>query len=230
MKILLIIAVIVFFNLQFSKIAFANTSCQPIYGGGQSCITSNNIVINKKVLNPETNKFVDNLGINDPKYHPGFITTFQISITNSGNSTISKISVKDIFPQYVTFSSGPGKFDDKTKTLSFSVENLKSDETKTFVIMGRIADMDKISINQGSVVCVVNQANATSDNNNFSQDNAQFCIEKTSVTAFPTTKGGFPVLPPSKIKTTPATGPNDFALIGLAITGIAGYILRKKSH
>ncbi len=220
---LLIVFVVLFL---FAPKASADIVCQPIYGGGQTCITVGNVVVNKTVLNPKTNKLVDNLSINDPKYEPGFITTFQITIANSGNTTISHIDVKDIFPQYLIFSAGPGSFDANTKTLSFGLDNLKPNEVKTFTILGRVVEANQLPIAQG-VVCVVNQAVATSDNNATSQDNSQLCIEKKAPKAV--TKAGLPVSPPSQIKITPATGPGDFQLIGLAAIGIIGYFLRKKN-
>lgn len=230
LRLLLTALFILVSSQSFNSKAFAQAPCQPIYGGGQTCIVSPNILVDKKIFNPKTGSMVDNLGINDPKYQPGSITTFQISVTNSSNKTISKIDVKDIFPQYVAFSSGPGAFDTNTKTLSFSIENLKSDESKTFTIMGRVVNTDQISVTQGSVVCIVNQANATSDNNGFSQDNSQFCIEKVSLQPSPSVKGGFPILSPPPVITTPPTGPASFQLAGLAITGILGYFLIKKSQ
>lgn len=210
--------------LVITPVVNADTTCQPIYGGGQSCITTNNIVLDKKIQNPQTSGMVDNLNINDPKHQQESIVTFQISVTNSSDKTISNIDVKDIFPQYVDFNSGTGTFDRNNKILSFSVKNLKSNETKVFTITGKIVNSDQISISQGSVICVVNQTNATSDNSNFSQDNSQFCIEKTT-----TIKGGFPILSPVPVTKTPSTGPGDFQLVGFAIAGIIGYLLRRKS-
>ena len=142
-----------------ASVARADFSCQPIYGGGQTCTSSNNIVIDKKILNPQTNTMVDNLGINDPKYQPGFITTFQIKITNTGNKDFPKVEVKDTFPQYVEFSSGPGSFDANTKTLSFSLENLKVNESKTFTIMGRIVDESSIDTSKVSILTKVTLTN-----------------------------------------------------------------------
>jgi uncharacterized repeat protein (TIGR01451 family) len=219
-----IVFILTIISLAFPLKSFADTSCQPIYGGGQTCTTTTNISINKTVMNPQTGSMVDNLGINDPKYQPGFITTFQISVTNTGNSNISRISVQDIFPQYITFSSGPGSFDNNARTLTFEVDNLASNETRTFTILGRVVDASQISINQGSVICIVNQAIATNIDNNSqsSQDNAQFCIEKSTSTGFPT----FPV---TTIKTTPSTGAESLTLLGLIPTGIAGLFLRRKS-
>ena len=205
--------------------AFADTSCQPIYGGGQTCVTTGNISINKTVMNPKTNQFVDNLNINDSRYQPEFTTTFQIAVTNTGNASISRVKVSDVFPQYITFSSGTGNFDSNTKTLTFEINNLLANETKNFTVLGKIVNSSLIPISQGSVVCVVNQATATNLDNTsqVSQDNAQLCIEKTA------TSSGFPVFPTTTIKTTPATGVESLVLFSLIPTGIAGWFLRKQS-
>lgn len=226
-KTLLIVSIAVFhfsfFVFRLPKV-FADTSCQPIYGGGQTCNTSSNIAIDKKILNPKTNLMVDNLGVNDPKYEPGFITTFQIKITNTG-SKIFNSQIKDIFPQYVSFSAGPGVFDKNTKTLAFPVENLAPNESRVFTIFGRIADENSIPLANGSV-CVVNQALAKTNTNDVAQDNSQFCLgKKTSVTA----KSGFPVFPASPISKTPSTGPEALTLFSLIPIGIAGFFLRRKS-
>jgi uncharacterized repeat protein (TIGR01451 family) len=203
-----------------SKI-LADTTCQPIYGGGQTCTTTEDLNINKKVLNTQSNQYVDNLGINDTKYYPGNTTTFQISLTNTSKRNIGNIAVKDIFPDYLTYSSGPGSYDSDTKTLTFQVNNLAINETRSYTITGKVVDGTLIPINQDSVVCVVNQATATDVDNSsrVSQDNAQFCIQKSNVAT--TTKVTFP------ITTTPKTGAESLALIALIPTGISGLMLRK---
>jgi len=205
--------------LFFPNKAFADTSCQPIYGGGQTCTTTGNISINKTVMNPQANKMVDNLSINDPRYKPGFIVTFQINLTNTGNSNVSKINVADVFPQYLNFSSGPGNFNSDTRTLSFEVDNLASNESRTFTIMGKITDANQIPLDKG-IICVVNQATATNldSPSQSSQDNSQLCIEKAQ---------GFPIFSTTTVTVTPATGPEMFGLIVLIPTGIAGFMLRK---
>ena len=227
LKSLLILSVIAF---AFPLKSYADTSCQPIYGGGQSCTTSNNIVIDKTVLNPQSNQFVNNLSINDPKYLPGLIATFQIAITNTGNKNISTIDVKDIFPQYVIFGAGAGTFDINTNTLSFSLTDLAPNETRKYSIVGRVFNAENIPGTVGSVVCVVNQAIAMINNNNVSQDNSQFCIEKTAVASVVTTKGGFPVLSSVPTTSTPSTGPEALVLFGLIPTGITGLMLRKYAN
>lgn len=42
-----------------------------------------------------------------------------------------------------------------------------------------------------------------------------------------TTKGGLKVFPAAPVEKTPATGPEDIALVGLFSSGIIGYILNK---
>lgn len=228
-KTLLLFSLFAFRLSLFADTAYADVSCQPIYGGGETCVTRSNIFIDKKILNPQTNKMVDNLGINDPKYQPEFITTFQISVTNIGSSDISKIQVKDIFPRHVDFSAGQGKFDSQTRTLTLEIDTLKPNETKTFFVLGRIDDQNKIPLDQG-IVCVVNQAIAVSmdSQSEVSQDNSQFCIEK-KVLGAQAPKGGFPVFPSQQILMTPQTGPESLVLLSLIPTVMAGFALRKLS-
>ena len=68
------------------------------------------------------------------------------------------------------------------------------------------------------------------NNNNVSQDNSQFCIEKTAVASVVTTKGGFPVLSSVPTTSTPSTGPEALVLFGLIPTGITGLMLRKYAN
>ena len=168
---------------------------------------------------------VDNLSINDPKYQPNFITTFQIKVTNTGDHDFSSVQIKDIFPQYVLFSAGPGVFDANTKTLTFSVDNLKPQESRIFTIMGRVVDK-KSMLFTNEDVCVVNQALATTNTNETAQDNSRLCIEKKVLAV---TKEGFPVFPAPLVSQTPPTGPESLALFFLIPTAIAGFFLRRKS-
>lgn len=218
-----------------AQTAFASgtNNCQPIYGGGQTCVQEGNISINKTVQNPQTNAFVDNLGVNDPKYGPGFQVTFQLTVTNTGSTTLSKVTVRDIFPQFVDFASGPGNFDANSKTLTFDLNDLKPGESRTFNLVGRVVSSDKLPQDQG-ISCVINQSTATAEGKT-SQDNAQFCIEKKLIALQPTgvpgtTKGGLKVFPPQQVTTTPNTGPEMLPLIALLPAGGFGYFLRRKSR
>lgn len=235
----------------------ADVSCQPIYGGGQTCVQTGNIVVDKKVMHPQnTSQFVDNLGINDPKFGPESTVNFQIVVTNKGQATLQTVQVKDVLPQHVQFVSGGGNYDQNSRTLTFDVTDLKPNESRTFTITAKVVPSNQLPVDQG-VVCVVNQAIATS-NGQTAQDNAHMCIQKsappvqpqpqqpqkggpvtqpqqpaqpgvTVVPGQPVTKGGQKVFPQPQVVQTPSTGPEMLPLIGLIPTGVLGYFLRRKS-
>ncbi|EKD86769.1 MAG: hypothetical protein ACD_37C00152G0003 [uncultured bacterium] len=211
-----------------SLASYGSVACQPIYGGGQTCVTTEKISINKTVLNPlkskggTTDVFVDNLSINDPKYAPTQTVKFQLTVTNSGNSTLNTVTVYDILPDFVDFVSGPGNFDKNSRTLTFNLSNLNPNESRTYTIVGKVVSPTSMPSDQG-VVCVVNQSIAKFSDQE-SRDNAQFCIERKV-----TTKGGLPVVPPPSITQTPPTGPEMLPLIGLIPTAGIGFLLRRKS-
>lgn len=199
----------------------ADGTCVPVYGG-QSCILASPILINKTVQHPKTGSFVDNLGVNDPRFSPNQTVNFQLAVTNTGTSTIAKTTIKDTFPQFVSFVAGPGSF--TNNVLSFEVDNLLPNETRIFTVTGKIADANSLP-SDATITCVVNQATATTDNNQVSQDNAQVCIEKPVVT----TKGGLLVEElPKKVFKTPPTGPEAIPLLALIPSAVAGIFLRKK--
>lgn len=204
----------------------ADVSCQPIYGGGQSCVTSADIAINKKVQNPASGQFVDNLGTNDSKFSIDQNVTFQLIVSNTSQSTINRVIVKDVFPQFVSYVAGPGSFDANSKTLTFELNNLASGESRTFTVSGKVSS-DSALLQNGGIICVVNQSTAQiALNGQTSQDNSQLCIKK-GVPA--KTKGGLPVLPAPAMAITPPTGPEMAVLPLLGGSGILGYFLRRKS-
>lgn len=101
------------------------TPCEPVYGGGEVCVSKGQILINKAVKNPSTGAFVDNLSLsNDPKYSADSTVEFQLTLTNTGKETLNEVTVTDTFPSFVTFESGNGTFDSNSKTLTFKVTDL----------------------------------------------------------------------------------------------------------
>lgn len=204
------------------KISLAEASCQPVYGG--ACIQASNILLNKTVQNPQTSAFVDNLGVNDPKFSPSQTVNFQLAVTNTGGNTIGKTTITDTFPQFLSFVAGPGSF--ANNTLTFEVDNLAVNETRTFTITASVADAGTLPAN-AAITCVVNQATATTDSGQVSQASSQLCIQE-QITAT-TTKGGLTVQAAPVVTKTPPTGPEALALIGLIPSGIFGTFLRKKS-
>lgn len=204
--------------------AYGQTNCQPIYGGGQTCVVTDKVVLNKTVRNPQTGKYVDNLSLSDPRYLGGQSVSFQLTVTNTGNTKLASVDVSDTLPNYIEKVSGPGSYDSNSKTLSFRVQNLDVNESRTFTVAGTIVDSTKLPMNQG-VTCLVNQAVARADKQE-SRDNSQFCVEKQSQA---TTKGGLPVMQAPAMAQTPSTGPEMLSLVGLIPAGLGGLFLRRKA-
>ncbi|OGH23838.1 MAG: hypothetical protein A3J69_02220 [Candidatus Levybacteria bacterium RIFCSPHIGHO2_02_FULL_42_12] len=194
----------------FPSKAHAAITCRLIYGGGQTCMQVADLLINKTVINPATNQPVDYLGINDAKYTPGSIVTFKITVKSNAESRLSNIEVKDTLPQYVYFAKGDGAFDARSQTVTIKANTLNPNESKTFTVRGKVASASALPKDK-NIVCVVNQATATAKDLGIFKDNAQFCIEKTT------------------IKLIPPTGPEMLPLFALFPMGIAGLMLRKVS-
>jgi uncharacterized repeat protein (TIGR01451 family) len=207
-------------------------NCEQIYNGGPSCEQNDPILINKTVQNPQTKDYVDNLKEADTHYSSGQTVLFKLTITNTSDTAVANIIVNDTFPPYIDLSKGSGKYDATTKTYTFTIDQLQKKETKVYFIEGKVVSQDKLPADQSSR-CVINQASVTA-NNKTSQDNALICLDKTATsTPSPSngtvTKGGLIIHKPSTTKTTPSTGPEALAIIGLAPLGALGYILRKRT-
>lgn len=203
---------------------FADTVCQPVYGGGQTCVTTGNMFVMKQVQNPQTGQFVDNLTINDHHFAPADIVTFKIFLRNTGGTVIPQTKVFDTLPAFTSFVSGPGIFDQNAKTLTFTVDNLNPGETRDVATI-QVQVIDAKGLPDGTN-CEPNSVAATPSTGQPTQTATSFfCIQKSVVT----TKGGLPVFPPSKVTTTPSTGPEFLPLISLLPGGAFGWFLRKKT-
>lgn len=200
------------------------SQCQMIYGGGEVCPPSIKFTLDKKVQNPTSGAFVDNLGVNDPKYKASQKIAFKITITNTGTAAIENVTITDTLPQFIGFDSGSGNFDKATNKFSVTINKLEVGQSKTFDLVGRAADAKTLPQDKG-MVCPINTADARENKGTAAQDSAQVCIEREVTTG----KGGPVVQPPVKVTTTPQTGPEMFALTALIPTGAVGFFLRRKS-
>lgn len=203
-------------------------SADTTYGGGYGGYGYNNtpatktISIDKKVQNPTSNVFVDQLTIHDPRFTPDQTIVFQLNVTNTGNARITNMTVKDIIPQYLTLTDSTLTYDTNTKTYSFPIDSLNPGETKTFTLHGKIASAAQLPVNSG-IFCLVNQSVAFADAQT-AQDNAQFCVEKPGLT-----KGGLPIYQSPKVAATPATGAETLPLALLPALSGLGIFLRRKN-
>lgn len=245
----------VFSFMFYVPAANAAVSCQPIYGGGQSCIQVGPVYIKKLVSHPKTGSFVDSLDQNADKFSPDQSLSFQITVTNTGTTMLPKVTIKDTFPREVKDINGPGALDTANKILTYELSNLNPGESRTNTISAKIISAGELA---DGITCAVNQSTAAAESES-SQSNVKFCIQKLAIgapgvviapTAAPgvtgvpvtpaegakgapitpaVTKGGKVVFPAPAVTITPPTGPEALALLGLLPTGALGYFLRKKS-
>jgi uncharacterized repeat protein (TIGR01451 family) len=256
----------VFLSLFATSPVFAQTptsgptdTCQPIFGGGSTCSKSDNLLINKSMKSPTSDTYVDSLDPNTT-FSPNQDVTFRISMTNNNNSALSKLTITDFFPAFVTFTKGPGIFDTDKRTLTINEDKLNANETKNYVISARIQGTDVFPADR-PLTCLANQAQVKAGAR-VSSDNVQFCVKTgnqevaSAVTKTPqptpqptravstgkpatqpqpqptssTTKGGVTIYPAPQTTKSPPTGPELLGLIGLLPVAGAGFYLRRKSN
>lgn len=219
MRPVLIVMGMLVLTFLFTKPALADTVCQPIYGGGETC-QSSSIVVTKTVVNPQTNTDVHDLGQNDPMFHGGDIVTFHIVIKNTGNASLSNVKLQDNFPQFITFVDGPGSM--IGNFLNFTSSPLSPSQSQTFTIRAKVVSNDQLPVGN-TINCVINQVTAT-NNDQTSQDSSQFCVQRLAAgapTPLPTPQATTPLV------TTPATGPSEWSLLLPFITGATGIGIHK---
>ena len=201
------------------------------------------ITVHTTVLNPQTNGYVDSLGLSDSMYNPGDSVTFHVTIANSGSNALPNATVENTLPDYVTFTAGAGNLSPSKKILTFTIKNLAPKTTQTFAISGKIADTSNLPTNQG-VVCVADKSVITSQNDK-PTSSASFCITKGTAPQ-PQTKGGLTeqntpapiqsrptqskVFPANNdLKSTPPTGPEMLSFLSIFGSASLGFALKKLS-
>lgn len=194
--------------------AFADSTCTPIYGGGDSCPTTQ-FTITKTVMNPDTKQFVPNLGSTDPLYHTGDSIPFQVTITNNTNQPLSNLIIKDTLPSSIGFISGPGIYDKGTNVITITVPTLQSNTSQIYAVKTTV--LANPSEEKG-VICENNTVTAMLSSNTLASS-SQFCIEHTLTTQ---------VTNPTTTKKNPKTGAETTALLTLITLGSIGFYLRRK--
>lgn len=185
----------------------AAVRCETQYGGGEVCVKTGQLQINKEVWDPDAGKFVDNLGISSRRFTPGEEITFRLSIKNVGDSAFDKVQVTDSLPQHLELVSG---------NTSFDIKNLTVGNTQSVEIKARVVSADKLPSDK-SIICEVNSAEAVSGGER-DRDTAQVCLEKEVAG-----KGGGPVVLPK------SGGQNWIIAFGsLFALAIGAYLVRFK--
>lgn len=192
--------------------------CTATYGN--PCEIPGLVSINKMVLDPKSNTkggqevYVENLSSQNNHYAPDQAVSYKLVVTNTGSKTLTNVVVKDTLPAEVTFVSGDGSFANGVFTAT--IAQLEAGQSKTLIVRGKIVGSNSLP-NQSLLCNINNRAQVTADDKT-AEDNAQLCVEKTLT-----------VFPAPSAKTTPKTGPEAIALIGLIPGAVSGLLLRKRA-
>lgn len=219
----------------------AQSSCPPIFGGGDPCVVHPNLTIDKKIEDPLSGQFLDALTYTISDQSEAENLVFRITVKNTSNNALSNISLTDTLPSVFTYISGNGKYDPVKKTFTNTINKLEKNQSKEYTL--------RVTINpevlEKASACSINQAVIT-QNNKKGSDYVKTCINlsiDTTVTSVQgatskgglkpttpiTTKGGIPVFNQTKQSKTPDTGPEIVGILILPVLGGIGYFLRKKS-
>ncbi len=219
-------------------LAAETNGCQPVFGGGSSCVTNKKFTLDKKVRNL-SGAYVDSLGINDDKLGPNAEVVFRILVVNTTNSTLKNLTLTDILPSQLSFvsSDNGGKFDAQSHSVTINIASMEKTEQKLITIKAKTPATDKLG---DAPLCLVNQAYGAVGRDK-ADDNSKFCIAKTgsqgpvqpaSTQGGPTptqpssnqgqsnTKGGQPIASNTKPSTTkggmplPTSTPRSLGVVG----------------
>ena len=199
--------------------ALASAGCVPVYGGGVSCPRPAEVLLNKTVRNPATGVYVDNiLPTDNTNYRPGSVVPFHLKVQNSGDETLSLVTVTDSIPSFTDFSSidaavENSSYDSNSRKLTFTVSNLAGNSSRTFTLNLRVVSETALPANK-TLVCPINIVDTISSNNGTDHDESQFCIQRVI-----------------EVPQIPKAGPENWiiSIVGLSASLIAGLKFRKKS-
>ena len=203
----------------------ALAECFTQYGGGETCIGDVELSIDKKIYNPDTKKYQDNIKRDDYTFEKGDEVKFKLVVKNTGDIEIRDIKLIDEMPSILEYIGGDGDDENDGRKVVFEEFDLKAGESKTFEFESEVVssgiDPDE------DYVCVSNVAKAKGERKDNGEkeddvDYSNFCVE---------IKGK--VLSKKKIGSLPKTGLFDpyVALAGTSAVGLVliGYGLRKMS-
>ena len=188
-------------SLVLTPNAKAAIRCESQYGGGEVCVKTGELQLDKQVHNPDTNSFVDNLSLHTHYFKANDEITFKLKVTNTGDEKFSSVHVKDTLPSYLYLTSG---------SLDYYITDLEVNETDEREFKAKVVENNNLP-NQ-SLTCVVNTGEAWA-NDNHASDTSQVCIEK-KVETLPATGPGL----------------NSLILLSSLSSAAIGFYLLKLAH
>lgn len=188
-------------SLVFTPDLQAAIRCETQYGGGEVCVKTGELQLDKQVYNPNTGSFVDNLSLHTHYFKANDEITFKLKVTNTGDEKLSSVHVKDSLPSYLYLTSG---------SLDYYITDLEVNETDEREFKVKVVENNNLP--QQSLTCVINTGEAWA-NDNHASDTSQVCIEK-NVETLPATGPGL----------------NSLILLGSSLSAAVGFLFLKQSR
>lgn len=177
-KLVIVLSVLSFQLLANEANASGTVRCETQYGGGQTCQTVGNVIIDKEVCDISTancdpsENYFDNMTLSNHLFQVGEQVIFKLTVTNTSNETINKVTVTDYLPDYLILAKGQ---------TTYEINNLKPGASDT----KRIDTLVSSSLPAGTL-CEFNRATADSGDGQPDEDRTQICLGKgTPVTVVP---------------------------------------------
>lgn len=149
-----------------SQSVFAAERCETIYGGGQNCVRTGELQIDKEILDPDSNSYVDNLGVESHRFGTAEEVTFKLKVKNVGDDTLRNVKVTDNLPGYLFFVGGSSD--------SYSIDELSPDETVEILVYAQVKAESQLPSDK-SLICILNTAEAKADDEH-DVDTVQLCL------------------------------------------------------
>jgi uncharacterized repeat protein (TIGR01451 family) len=163
-------------------------------------VSTRQFYVDKKVYNPNTSQYVDNLTRDQFVYNADQTVYFRIEIKNTGNENLYNFVVTDQLPAELDYLSGGST--NKGGLITFNIESLSPGDVKQFFIQAKVKALGK---GGDTVSCPTNTVSVQTGNLT-DQDSSSFCI------------GLVPVKAPLPVEELPKTG------LPIVAWGLAGLL------
>lgn len=194
------------------SIIFSFLAVQPVFAQyvPPQPVPNNKLLINKKIFNPQTQQFVDNLSRDQFLFVQSQAVDFQIVVTNTGNTDLFNFDITDQLPAELSFVSGGSL--DKGGQPHFFIDKLSpGQQSQPFSLKAKT----NVNQNAAGIVCPVNLATVRAGSL-MDQDTSTFCIQ-TAAAETGKGKGAVPA-----VEQLPKTGLPlvAWSLVGLLPAGL----------
>lgn len=169
------------------------------------------LFLEKKVLNPQTNTFENDLEAKEFLFLPDKDVVFRVEVKNTTQNTLSNLTLTDKLPSQVQFlSTSAGTYDSASHSIILNIENFAINDSRVLEIRTRVKANDQIAAN----ICPSNFVEAKASGL-MEQRTSSFCISKQVL---------------GVVQELPKTGPAANVLVALGSLfslGLSGYLFKK---